>query len=81
MLWGLIVLAFWVVSIITLVWILSKPKLRKKYSIFSILFASVTLGLVAGLLVFLAYVAIILFIIFVVFILVAALIGLFIKKK
>ena len=66
MLWGLMGAIFWVIVIATLIWIFSKPKLRKKYSIFSIIFAALALGIIAAVFVLIAYLAIIIFVIMVI---------------
>lgn len=66
MLFGLMSVIFWVIVIATLTWIFSKPKLRKKYSLFSIIFAALALGIIAAILVLVAYLAIIIFVIMVI---------------
>ncbi len=75
------VIAFWAVSILAFLWVMSKPKLRRRHGFFRIVFASVMLGLLASFLVILASVAILIFIIFVIFLLVMALMGFFFGKK
>lgn len=81
MLWGLIVAAFWVIAIGTLIWIFSKPRLRKRYSIFSIVFAALILGIIAAIFLLIAYLAIIAFIIIVIIAAVGFAISLIFGKK
>lgn len=81
MLWSLIFAAFWVIAIGTLIWILSKPRLRKRYSIFSIIFAALALGIIAAIFLLIAYLAIIAFIIIVIIAAVGFAISLIFGKK
>lgn len=81
MLWGLMGAIFWVIVIATLIWIFSKPKLRKKYSLFSILFAALALGIIAAVFVLIAYLAIIIFVIMVIILAVGFAISAVFRKK
>lgn len=81
MLWGFIIAAFWVSAIITLFWIVSKPRLRKKYGFFSILFTSFIIGVIVAMLVFFAYIALIFFFIFLAILIITYIFGLFFKGK
>lgn len=81
MLWELMGAIFWIIVIATLIWIFSKPKLRKKYSLFSILFAALALGIIAAVFVLIAYLAIIIFVIMVIILAVGFAISAVFRKK
>ena len=63
MLFGLMIAAFWIIGIGTLIWIFTKSKLRKKHSLFSIIFAALAMGIIAAVFILIAYLAIVIFLI------------------
>jgi len=77
------VIAFWVFIVLALLWMLSKPKIRKKHSIFSIILAAFIFGIMAAIFVLIAYVAIIAFLIIIVLLTLLFVIGWFfgVKRK
>lgn len=74
-------IAFWIIAIAALIWILSKRRLRKKYGIFSIVFAALVMGIIAAAFIFLAYLAIIFLIVIAILVAAAIVINFLFKKK